>query len=53
MGNRSYEAKPFVILFFVAILGQSMLLNAYFFMLVILFILYENKSELKDCAVVK
>lgn len=40
----NYKAKMLVVMTIVAIFGQTMLLNTYYFMLVILFLLYEEYS---------
>lgn len=40
-----YKAKMLVVLTLVAIFGQTMLLNTYYFILVILFLLYENECQ--------
>lgn len=45
--NKRFGAKPFVIMVLVAIFGQTMLLNSYYFTLIMLFILYDNNSKLE------
>lgn len=44
MRQSNYKAKMLVVTTIVAIFGQTMLLNTYYFMLVILFLLYEEYS---------
>ena len=43
--NKSYVAKPMVIMVLVAIFGQTMLLNTYYFTMVMIFILYDNQCK--------
>ncbi len=43
--NKRYVAKPLVIMMLVAIFGQTMLLNTYYFTMVMILILYDNQSE--------
>lgn len=45
--NKRYVAKPLVIMMLVAIFGQTMLLNTYYFTMVIILILYDNQSKLE------
>ncbi len=41
--QKNYEAKAFVIMMCIAIFGQSILLNSYFFVWIMIFMLYDNK----------
>lgn len=47
MKSKSYVAKPMVIMVLVAIFGQTMLLNTYYFTMVMIFILYDKHSKLE------
>lgn len=42
--QQKYKAKMLIIMFFVAIFGQSVLLNTYYYVWIILFLLYEKDS---------
>lgn len=43
--SSTYQAKPFVIMVIAAIFGQSMLLNSYYFMVIMILILYEHYKK--------
>lgn len=51
--KKLYEAKSLVVMILVAIFGQTMLLNAYFFVLIMILLLYANKTEGNYFEVVK
>lgn len=44
--NDSYTAKPFLIMIIFAIFAQSMLLNSYYFMIIMIILLYTQKANI-------
>lgn len=53
LNKKNYEAKAFIIMILLAIFGQSIVLNSYFFMLIMFSIIYDNKSKMSGYEVVK